>query len=104
IVPTFKVYMGFEIGLPSVFHRRLEGQHEHTLGAELPSELIRREGFSEAHLRVPQEARYSVLILRPDRVKIVECFVYRLDLLTTHLKPLMMRASELLPRAQFGKH
>src|ERR1017187_1816884 len=92
IVPAFKVDMGFEIGLPCVFHRRLEGQREHPLGAELPSELIRREGLSKAHLCVPKEARDGVLILRPDRVKIIEGLVDRLGLFKTHRKRLVMRA------------
>ncbi len=35
IVPSVKINMGFEIGLPCVFHRRLESQHQHALGAQL---------------------------------------------------------------------
>jgi len=35
ILPAVKIDMGFEIALPRVFHRRLEGQDQHTLGAKL---------------------------------------------------------------------
>ena len=86
VLPAVEVHMTFKVRLPRIFHRRLEGQHQHPLGAKLLRELVGGEGLAEAHLRVPQETRDGMLILRPDRVEIIERLVDRLGLFTAHLK------------------
>jgi hypothetical protein len=33
VLPAIKVHMGLNVRLPRIFHGRLEGHYEHTLGA-----------------------------------------------------------------------
>src|SRR5579871_1735956 len=95
--------MTFKVGLPRVLDRRLEGQHEQSLRAELLCELVGGEGLAKTHLRVPEKARYGVLTLCPYRLKVIEGLVDRLTLFAPHREIQIMRACELLPGAQFGE-
>ena len=54
VLPAIEVDMGFQIGLPRIFHGGLEGHDEHTRGAQLLRELIGGKGLAEAHFCVPQ--------------------------------------------------
>ena len=104
VLPAVEVDVGFEVGLPGVLDGGLEGHHEHALGAELLGELVGGEGLAEAHLRVPEEARDGVHVLLPDRVEVGVRLVHGLGLLAAHREGLVMRAGELLARAQLGEH
>ncbi len=104
VLPAVKIYMTFEVRLPRIFYRRLEGHHENPLGAELPCELVGGEGFAEAHLRVPQETRDGVHVFLPARVEVGVRHLHRFGLFAAHLKLFAMRAGEALPRAYFGEH
>jgi hypothetical protein len=91
--------MAFEVCLPRILDGGLERDHQHALGAELLSQLIRGERLAEAHLRVPEEARDGVHVLLPDRVEVGVRLVHGLDLLTAHREGLVMRAGEPLAGA-----
>ncbi|OQA29695.1 MAG: hypothetical protein BWY59_00135 [Verrucomicrobia bacterium ADurb.Bin345] len=103
VLPAVEIDVGFEIRLPRVLHGGLEGDHEHALGAELLGELVGGEGFAEAHLRVPQEARHRVHVLLPDGVEIGVGFLDGRALLGAHRKRLVVRAGEIPAGAQFGE-
>ena len=98
VLPAVEVHVGFEVRLPRILHRGLEGHHEHALGAELLGELVGGEGLAEAHLRVPEEARDGVHVLLPDRVEVGVRLVHGLGLLPAHREGLVMRAGEPLAR------
>jgi hypothetical protein len=84
VLPAVKVHMAFQVGLPGVFHRRLEGHHQHSLGLELFGQLVGGEGLAEPHLGVPQEARRGVHVFLPDGVEVGMRLVHRLGLLGAH--------------------
>ncbi len=104
VLPAVEVHVGFKVGLPRILDRGLEGHHQHPLGAELLGQLVGGEGLAEAHLRVPEEARDGVHVLRPDRMEVVVRLVHGLGLLPAHREGLVMRAGELLAGAEFGEH
>ncbi len=99
VLPAVEIHVGFEVRLPRILHGGLEGHHQHALGAEFLRELIGGEGLAEAHLRVPQEARDGVHILRPDGVEVgVRLFDGLGLLLGAHRESLVVRAGELSAR------
>ena len=102
VLPAVEVGVGLQVGLPGVLDRRLEGHHQHLLGAELLGELVGGEGLAEAHLGVPQEARHRVRVLVPDRVEVGVRLVDGLGLLRPHRERLVVGAGELQPGAQLG--
>ena len=93
--------MTFQIGLPGILDGRLEGDHQHPMGSELPRQLVGGEGLAEAHLRVPQKARRGSRVFRPDRAVIRQGLVHRLGLLPAHREVFVMRAGVPLAGAQF---
>ena len=105
VLPAVEVHMGFEVRLPRILDRGLEGHHEHALGAELLGELVGGEGLAEAHLRVPEEARDGVHVLLPDASGSRRASCFTASACSRRIaKRLVMRAGEPLPRAQFGEH
>jgi hypothetical protein len=104
ILPPVEIHVGFQVGLPGIFDGGLEGDHEHAFGAQLLGELVGGEGLAKAHLGVPKEARHGVHILLPDGMEVGVRLVYGLGLLAAHGEGRMMRAGEVLARAQLGEH
>jgi hypothetical protein len=104
VLPAVEVHVRLQVRLPGILDGRLEGHHQHPLGAQLPGELVGGEGLAEAHLGVPEEARHGVHVLLPDGVEVGVGLVHRLGLLGAHGEGLVVRAAEALAAAQLGQH
>ena len=92
--------MAFKISLPSVFHRWLECQHQHTFGLQFFGKVIGGERLAKTHLGVPQKAWRSIGIFCPDGLVVVKRFVHRIRLLGPHAKGFVVCAAETLAGAQ----
>ena len=104
VLPPVEVHVGFEIRLPRILDGGLKGNDEHPPGVELFSQLVRGERLAEAHLRVPEKARYVVRVVLPDRVEVGVRLLDSLGLLAAHREGLVVSAAYGLARAQFGEH
>ena len=86
--------MRFEVGAPRVFDSGFECHYEHALGAKSLGELVGGESLSEAHLRVPEEARDRVHVLLPNGVEVGMRLVHGLGLLVEGVRQLRGECGE----------
>ena len=93
--------MGLQILVPRAFNSRLECQHKNTLKTHLLTQLIRGEGLSEAHFRVPKEFRRTVGLVCLCDLEILYGSLYCVILLGAHSEAVCTQRIRYLARFKF---
>ena len=96
--------MVFKIGAPGILDSGFECHDQDALRPQLLCELIAGEGFAEAHLGVPQEARNGVRILLPARLEIGVGLLDCRRLFFAGREGFVMGASKGVACAQLSQH